>query len=233
MTDSVNEQMPDKTDRARTMPVKPIFDVWLDAAYQTLITEGVENVKVQILSKKLRLARSSFYRAFKDRATLLEALLDRWRDKNTGGIIRQCGAYSETLEEAILNIFDCWLDPTIFDAEFEYAIRGWALQSPSLIKELGQTDELRIEAINEVFRRFGIEPEMADVSARALYQGQIGYISMGTKETIEQRVQRMPPYVRLFSGRLPRRREMERFLSRHNIPREYVSDFFGLTDGRG
>ncbi len=69
-------------------------ELWLDAAYEALIESGVEAVKVQLLSKKLRLSRGSFYWMFKDREALLDALLERWREKNTGGIVKQAEAYA-------------------------------------------------------------------------------------------------------------------------------------------
>ena len=113
-------------------------EVWLDAAYAALIEAGVENVKVQNLSKKLNLSRSSFYWNFKDREELLDALLAQWRTKNTGSLIAQTKAYAETLEEAILNVFDCWLDPSLFDSQFEHAVRSWALQSKSVFDQISE-----------------------------------------------------------------------------------------------
>lgn len=190
-------------------------ELWLDAAYDTLIESGVDAVKVQILSKRLRLSRGSFYWMFKDREALLEALLERWREKNTGGIAKQAAAYAETIEEALLNVFDCWLDPEIFDFHFEFAVRSWALQSPSVMAELAETDERRVQYLTQLFLRFKMDPDMADVSARALYQGQIGYISMGTKEPAPDRMRRIPLYIKLFTHRKPTDNELNRFYARH------------------
>jgi AcrR family transcriptional regulator len=195
-------------------------ELWLDAAYETLIETGVDAVKVQVLSKKLRLSRGSFYWMFRDREALLEALLDRWRTKNTEGISKQAAAYAETIEEALLNVFDCWLDRDIFDFQFEFAVRSWALQSPSVMMELSETDEQRVLSLTDLFLRFGMSAEMADVSARALYQGQIGYISMGTKENIEMRMARIPKYIKLFTGKEPSESELNRFYARHKYRSE-------------
>ena len=192
-------------------------ELWLDAAYEALIESGVEAVKVQLLSKKLRLSRGSFYWMFKDREALLDALLERWREKNTGGIAKQAEAYAETLEEALLNVFDCWLDPQIFDFHFEFAVRSWALQSPTVMAELTEADESRVKSMTKLFRRYGMEAAMADVSARALYQGQIGYISMGTKEPEADRMKRIPLYIKLFTHKMPTESELNRFYARHGF----------------
>src|SRR5690606_34154567 len=109
---------------------------WLEAAYQTLLEAGIDSVKILPLAKKLNLSRTSFYWFFKDREELLSALITRWRDKNTGGIVRQSEAYAESLAEAMLNVFDCWLNRDLFDSKFEFAVRSWALQSEEILTEI-------------------------------------------------------------------------------------------------
>ncbi len=111
-------------------------ELWLDAAYQALIESGVDAVKIQLLAKGLNLSRTSFYWFFKDREELLQALVARWRDKNTGSIVRQAEAYAESIAEAMLNVFDCWHNPELFDSQFEFAVRSWALQSPEVLAEV-------------------------------------------------------------------------------------------------
>jgi AcrR family transcriptional regulator len=98
-------------------------EVWLQAAYDSLIESGVESVRILPLAKKLNLSRTSFYWFFTDREELLAALIERWRAKNSGNLIRQSEAYAESTAEAILNVFDCWLSPALFDSQFEFALR--------------------------------------------------------------------------------------------------------------
>ena len=65
---------------------------WLEAAYDSLLESGVESVKILPLAKRLNLSRTSFYWFFKDREELLDALVARWREKNTGNLVRQSEA---------------------------------------------------------------------------------------------------------------------------------------------
>lgn len=111
-------------------------DVWLEAAAEALLEGGVEAVRILPLARQLNLSRTSFYWFFKDREALLAALVDRWRAKNTGNILARAEAYAETVTEAMLNVFDCWYDTDLFESRFEFAIRSWALQSPSLLAEV-------------------------------------------------------------------------------------------------
>jgi len=166
------------------------------------------------LAKKLNLSRTSFYWFFKDREELLGALLARWRDKNTGNLIRQSEAYAETIAEAMLNVFDCWLDQTLFDAQFEFAIRSWALQSSDALVEVQKADLLRLDALKRMLVRFGHEDVPADVRSRTVYLVQIGYISMQMNEDIAVRMKRIPEYVKIFTGQAPEQRELDRFFAR-------------------
>jgi AcrR family transcriptional regulator len=193
-------------------------EAWLQAAYDVLIDSGVDDVRILPLAKRLNLSRTSFYWFFKDRDELLAALVDLWKDKNTGGIVNRTRAYADSIAEAMLNVFDCWLDAKLFDSQLEFAIRSWALQSPDVLKEVQAADQARIEALGKMFLRFGYDPSPADVRARTIYLTQIGYITMQTREDVAVRIKRMPSYVEIFTGQAPEPREMARFAARHQFP---------------
>ena len=193
---------------------------WLEAAYESLLESGVDSVKILPLAKKLNLSRTSFYWFFKDREELLAGLVAKWRDKNTGGLIKQSEAYAETVVEAMLNVFDCWLDKSLFDSQFEFAVRSWALQSPEILAEVKEADQARIAAISRMFLRYGFDEISADVRARTIYLVQIGYISMQSYEDVSVRMKRIPKYVEIYTGEAPEQRELNRFFARHG----YVPD---------
>ncbi|GAB0113545.1 TetR/AcrR family transcriptional regulator [Acidisoma sp. C75] len=195
-------------------------DVWLTAAYESLVLSGVDGVRIQAIGQKLGLSRTSFYWFFRDREDLLSALLDLWREKNTGNLIGRAAAYAASIAEATLNLFDCWLDGTLFDADFEIAVRSWALQSAAVEAEIGAADEARLAAIFAMFERFGYGAAEADVRARTLYLTQIGYISMRTREDLATRMRRIPHYVTIFSGTAARPEELARFHARHGFAPE-------------
>jgi AcrR family transcriptional regulator len=190
-------------------------DVWLEAAYESLLDSGIDAVKILPLAKKLNLSRTSFYWFFKDREELLAALVSRWRDKNTGNLIKQSEAYAESMSEAMLNVFDCWLDKTLFDSQFEFAIRSWALQSPDILAEVQKADLLRLDALKRMLMRFGQGEIPAEVHSRTVYLVQIGYISMQSREDLAVRMRRIPEYVKIFTGVTPEQRELDRFFARH------------------
>jgi AcrR family transcriptional regulator len=203
---------------------------WLEAAYEALKEAGVDAVRVMPLAKRLNLSRTSFYWFFQDREQLLAALLARWKDTNTGGMVRQSERYAENITEAILNVFECWLNPEIFDSQFEFAVRSWALQSEEVTREIAAADEARIQALTLMFRRFGYEQDGAETRARTIYLTQIGYISMKTSEDITERFRRIPHYVSIFTGKSPKKRELDRFYGTFGYAETAPGEFGALTD---
>ena len=192
-------------------------ELWLSAAHDALLEGGVDAVKIMPLAKKLKLSRASFYWFFQDREQLLAALLKLWRDKNTGNLVMRANAYADSLAEAILNVSDCWFDNGLFDSRLEFAIRSWAIQSDDIRAEVQEADRQRLDALTDLFSRFGMAPQLADVRARTIYLVQIGYISMQTEEDICLRTSRMPEYVEVYTGVPPEPRELNRFFSRHGL----------------
>lgn len=190
-------------------------EIWLAAAYDVLTESGVEAVKVMPLAKSLGLTRTGFYWHFKDRDALLEAMIQRWEDKNTGNLIAQTEAYAESISEAMFNLFDCWLDDALFDARLDLAIRNWARNDAKLQGRLDKADTKRSDAIAAMFRRFGFSDVQAHVRSMTVIYTQIGYISMRITESWPERIARMPDYIEFFTGDRPNVSEVKRFNARH------------------
>ena len=190
-------------------------EIWVNAAYETLIESGIDQVKIMPLARKLNLSRTSFYWHFTDREALLNALINLWREKNTANLIGQTQLYADSITEAVLNLFDCWITPELFDAKLDFAMRNWAQSASDLKVIVEQADAERVAAISAMFARFGFASEQADIRANTIYLTQVGYISMKADEPLPARIRRMPAYAETFTGRQPSRAEIDRFMSRH------------------
>lgn len=190
-------------------------EVWLEAARDAFVTSGIDAVKIQPLANRLRLSRTSFYWFFPDRAALLDALLANWEDTNTGSLERATQEYAETITEAVLNLISVFLDGGPFETGLDLAVRGWAHQSDEIAARVHAADAARLNAIRTMFNRFGYTPGEADVRARTVYLTQIGYISMQVRESMEERLSRVPDYVTTFTGQRPTDIEIARFRARH------------------
>lgn len=190
-------------------------EIWLDAAHGLLTEAGVDAVKVMPLARRLGLSRTGFYWHFRDREALLEAMIQRWEDRNTGNLVARAEAYAETICEAMFNLFDCWLDDSLFDAPLDLAIRNWARTDRRLQTRLDKADARRLAAIRSMFQRFGYSETESEVRAMTAIYTQIGYISMQVAEDRGIRLSRMPAYVEVFTGKRPADDDVSRFMARH------------------
>ncbi|MCT7378072.1 TetR/AcrR family transcriptional regulator [Chelativorans salis] len=189
-------------------------DVWLQAAKRAFLETGLDAVKIQPLATSLKISRTSFYWFFKDRNALLDALLEQWETKNTGAFVAACESYAETITEAVLNLITVFYDEEVFEPQLDFAVRGWAHQSDSVMARVNLMDERRLAAIRDMFVRFGFASDDADVRARTVYLVQIGYISMQVQESVATRMSRVRRYVEIYTGRPPTQGEVDRFHAR-------------------
>src|SRR6516225_5185799 len=120
--------------------VKATRGDWVDLALAALAVDGVEHVTVLALSERLGVSRSSFYWYFKNRDELLDALLDRWDRLNTRSIVGQTQAPAATVNQAVCNVFRCWVNPAIFSPRLDFAVREWARRSAKVRKALDRSD---------------------------------------------------------------------------------------------
>src|SRR5207244_1554764 len=59
---------------------------WIEAGFEEIARSGVEGVRVEVLAKSLGVTKGGFYRRFRDRAALLEAMLRHWSEGRIAAI---------------------------------------------------------------------------------------------------------------------------------------------------
>lgn len=181
-------------------PQRTTREDWIQAALDTLISEGVDSVKVLLIAEKLNCARSSFYWYFKNRAELLDALLDHWQAVNAKSVISKSQAPAKTINHALINVFACWVDENLFDTRLDFAIREWARRSGTVRRAMDISDSYILDALSQMFERFGFSKNEAEVRARIVYYTQIGYNTMDPQETMAERIKRGPSYIYCMTG---------------------------------
>jgi len=185
---------------------------WIDLALQTLVSDGIESVRVLTLGQKLGVSRSSFYWYFQSRQDLLDQLLTHWHDTNTKAIVERAQRAADTIIIAVMNVFECWADERLFDPRLDFAVREWARRSDDVRAAIDQADNDRLGAIREMYRRHGYDDEDAFIRARVLYYMQIGYYVLDLKEPVEARVSHLAAYLRAFTGQEPSDADVAHFM---------------------
>lgn len=186
-------------------------DAWIAAGIAALVEEGIANVKIQVMAKALAVSRSSFYWFFADLQELHRALLDHWLRKNTSPIIERALRPAPTVTKAVCHIFECWVDPDLFDPRLDAAVRAWGQVDAAIRAVVDQADDQRVDAVTRMFLRYDYPQDVAFIRARVLYFTQIGHFTLGMRDDREMRLRLLRPYLFSFTGRHASDAEVEAF----------------------
>lgn len=189
-------------------------DDWINAAIDILVRDGIDHVKVQVISKKLGVARSSFYWFFKNIDELHQSLLSYWLTRNTGPVIERAMRPARNLTEAVCNVFECWVSPALFDSRLDMSIRVWARREPRVRLVVEEADDQRVEALTRMFARYGVATDEAFIRARVLYFTQIGYFALDVREPMKARGEYLRNYLLVHIGSEPDAEAMDAYMRR-------------------
>src|SRR4051794_38386991 len=84
---------------ARTGEVRS--ESWIEAGLEEIARTGVEGVRVEVLAKNLGVTKGGFYRRFRDRAALLEAMLQHWSANRIATIEKHTSLDGATARERL------------------------------------------------------------------------------------------------------------------------------------
>jgi len=191
--------------------VKVTRDDWLNVAMDVLISDGVEQVKVLALAERMNVSRSSFYWYFKSRQDLLDALLTTWEQTNTAAMVERAEAPAEAITGAVLNVFHCIANPSLFNTALDFAVRDWARRSGKVRSLLDRSDARRVEALTQMFIRYDYAPLEAMTRAKVLYYMQLGYDMADPNESYAHRLEMTPQYLKVFTGQEASEAELAEF----------------------
>src|SRR5882757_10220072 len=104
---------------------------WVSVGLVELARGGVDGVRVEVLAERLGVTKGGFYRRFKDRRALLNAMLETWRDGRVIAIERHAEAGGESPAERIQSLTKLYTERANEQGmAIELAIRQWARNDP-------------------------------------------------------------------------------------------------------
>ena len=185
----------------------------MKVALDTLISDGVDSVKVSVLSAKLNCARSSFYWYFGNRTELLNALLDHWQQTNTQAIVDKANKPAETINFALTNVFSCWVEQGRFNTQLDFAVRECARRDGSVRRAVDISDDARLSALSGMFQRYGYQLSEAETRAKIVYFTQIGYEALDTRQSNLDRAKSGRDYLLCLTGIAPSDEEIRNIVA--------------------
>ncbi len=166
--------MPTQTPRPpKARPPRKTLDrdAWLKKALDVLFAHGISQIKIEVLARKLKLTKGSFYWHFRNRDDLLRSMVDWWRNKQLGFI----GGLDHSIPdpEARIRAVIAFTQHTE-DSNHDVAMREFARFNKQAARAVSEVDELRVAYLAELFTAAGFEPLEASLRARTLYFYQVG-----------------------------------------------------------
>src|SRR6476660_1055664 len=145
-------------------------EIWIEAGIREIARSGVDGVRVEVLAKNLGVTKGGFYRRFRDRAALLEAMLQRWSKGRIAAIEAQTSLDGATARErlrALIRLYSERMNTAAMAVERE--IRQWARSDDNAAAAGGSVVGARLKNVGQLYRATGLFPEQADAQAFLFY----------------------------------------------------------------
>ena len=157
-----------RTADARSGEVRS--ETWIEAGLKEIARTGVEGVRVEVLAKKLGVTKGGFYRRFRDRAALLEAMLQHWSAGRIAAIERHTSLDGTSARERLKALIPQYAERVNTEGmAVELAIRQWARSDELAAGAAAHVDAARLKNVGNLFRATGLPAEEADARAFLFY----------------------------------------------------------------
>jgi AcrR family transcriptional regulator len=148
---------------------------------------GVDNVRVEVLAERLGVTKGGFYRRFKDRRALLDAMLETWRDGRIAAIQRQSEEGGKTPADKIRFLSRIYTERANEQGiAIELAVRQWARGDQTAAAAVAAVDATRLKVASSLFRT-GMSAQDADARAVLFYAFLFGQSMMFVDENPRKR----------------------------------------------
>ena len=145
-------------------------DIWIEAGFGELARSGVEGVRVEVLAKNLGVTKGGFYRRFRDRAALLDGMLQTWSKGRIAAIQRQTSLDGASARERLRALIALYSERMNTEGmAVELAIRQWARSDGLAATAVAGVDAARLQNVGQLYRATGLRDEEADAQAFLFY----------------------------------------------------------------
>jgi AcrR family transcriptional regulator len=170
LTRLIDKVVPMPPTRAATKRDAARLDAtdWILAGLDTLASQGVDAVRVEILARKIGITKGSFYWHFKDRADLLTEMLGYWRRHATLRIIDRLERSDMSPLEKLRQLMSLPVQGkrSSEGASVELAIRLWARSDAAAALAVAEVDQQRLLHMRNLIQAAGVR-DRAEAEARA------------------------------------------------------------------
>lgn len=139
---------------------------WLRAALSMVVETGVAGLGVKELAASLGATTGSLYWHFRNRADLMDALLEFWATESTEPVAAELATFKGSPQARLFQLMKLIAEnePTSGDIP----IRGWAAHDSEVAKVVARVDRRRADVIGGLFYEMGFRDEELLMRTRLL-----------------------------------------------------------------
>jgi AcrR family transcriptional regulator len=140
---------------------------WIRAALAELADGGIDRVRVEVVADRLGVTKGGFYRRFKDRRALLDAILDTWTRGRIAVIEKQATLGRASPGERLKSLITLYSERVNAQGmAIELAIRHWARCDAAAAAAVTSVDAARLKSVADLYKKMGLAG--TDAQARAI-----------------------------------------------------------------
>jgi AcrR family transcriptional regulator len=144
--------------------------MWIEAGLDELAKGGVDRVRVECLAQNMGITKGGFYRRFKDRRALLDAMLDDWAKGRIATIEKQMELREATPEERLKSVIKLFAERVNAQGmAIELAIRQWAQSDEGAADAVARVDAARLKSVAKLYVMMGLSAAEAEARAVLFY----------------------------------------------------------------
>jgi AcrR family transcriptional regulator len=152
------------------MEVDDAMARWVEAGLAELARGGIEAVRVEVLATRLGVTKGGFYRRFRDRRALLDALLETWVRGREVAIEQQTELGTNDAAERLKSLIELYSQRvSAHGIAIELAIRQWARSDPTAAAAAAKVDAARLKRVAGLYRQLGLDARQAEARAVLFY----------------------------------------------------------------
>ena len=144
-------------------------DDWIDAGLKSLARDGFTALKADVIARKLKVSRGSFYWHFADVAAFHRAVLERWRELALKNVIADIDPLGRDRAEALVR--RAFGTPP----QLEVAVRAWATVDETARAVVRSVDAERVAYMRKMLIEEGVAPAAARARANIMNWTYLGF----------------------------------------------------------
>lgn len=143
-------------------------DRWIKLAKETIIDKGVEAINVDVMSKKLGVAKTSFYHFFNSKAEFLNQVFEKGIFDGTQALITKLRPINDP-KMRIKRLIKIVFNENLKNELFLRQLRSYGMHNKKIATLINTTEKLRMLFVKDILLELDFDEESAELRSSIFY----------------------------------------------------------------